>query len=139
MSATMAPPFSAPFTALRSSSKSLILLSRLLFPRNGEAEEIGAAGKETSILILATSELAASELATSEIKITEITRTEFEELVDLADKNHVLVRAFDVAVGILQEAQDEMRAEWFRAALATERARIENAKSYLYAICGTFE
>jgi len=71
--------------------------------------------------------------------ITEINRDEFEDLLTLANSNHVVVRALDVAVKVLRDAQDEMRTEWAATALAAERARIQNAVPFLHAICTAFE
>lgn len=106
--------------ALPPSSKSLIILSRLLFPpRQGDASAPIAAGLNSGI--------------------TEISRDEFEDLLTLADSNHVLVRGLDVALKTLRHAQDEIRAEWVATALEAERARISNAMSFLHAICAAFE
>ncbi len=106
-------------TPIPGSSKPLILLSRLLFPVR--ASEESAAISE---------ELAA--------QLTRINRKEFDELLALAQSNHVVVRGLDVAVNILREAQDEVRVEWATTALAAERARIEHAASFLHAICAAF-
>jgi hypothetical protein len=101
-------------------SKSLTILSWLLFPaRNGGASVPGTVGSAPAI--------------------TEINRDEFEDLLALANSNHVIVRAFEVALEILRDARDEVRAEWVSTALAAERARIHTAIPFLHAICAAFE
>ncbi|MHB8302001.1 MAG: nucleotidyltransferase family protein [Acidobacteriaceae bacterium] len=105
-------------TALPSSPPSLVVLSRLLFPpREGDPSASTAAGTG----------------------LTDINRDDFEDLLTLANSNHVVVRALDVALKILREAQDEMRAEWATTALAAERARVNTAIPFLRAICAAFE
>ncbi len=105
--------------ALPQPSKSLIILSRLLFPpRRGETSA-AAAGLDSGI--------------------TNISRDDFDDLLTLANSHHVVVRAFDVALKILRDAHDEIRAEWIATALATERARIDHAMPYLHAICTAFK
>src|SRR5579875_3289669 len=91
--------------ATRASSQPMTTLSRLLFPpHNGHAV---AAAWETPL--------------------EEMSREEFDELVDLANLNHVIMRAMEVFRQRMLDAGDDMRAGWASAALATERARIENA------------
>ncbi len=79
------------------------------------------------------------EIPIPELSVTELTREEFDDLAALADTNHVLVRAFDVALNILRDAKDEVRTEWFATALAKERARIAVAKTFLHDICDAFK
>jgi hypothetical protein len=106
--------------ALSPSSKSLVILSRLLFPpRHGELSTPIDAGLNSGI--------------------TNINRDEFEDLLKLADSNHVVVRGFEIALKILRDAQDDMRAEWVLTALEAERARVKNAIPFLHAICAAFE
>jgi hypothetical protein len=93
----------------------LSLLSRLLFPHVGpEAQGL-----------------------TSEI--TAINRDEFDDLVTLANLNHVVIRGLETFLQIAHDAQDDVRAGWAATALATERARISNALPFLRAICDAFE
>jgi hypothetical protein len=83
---------------------------------------------------------AASSMATwlrSEVR--NICRERFNDLVTLADSNHVLVRGLEVFLKMMPEAVDDIRAEWARSALATERARITLALSFLSDICAAFE
>ena len=86
------------------SSKSLAILSRLFF---GECN--------------------------ADSSITQLTRDEREDLLTLANTNHVLVRGLEVTVNILPDA------EWALTALEAERGRITNAISFLHEICGTFQ
>ncbi len=107
-------------TALPPSSKSLTVLSRLLIPPlpGGMSAPI-AAGSSSGI--------------------SEIDRDGFEDLLTLANSNHVVVRGLTAALQCLRGAQDEMRAGWVATALAAERARIHNAMPFLHAICAAFE
>jgi hypothetical protein len=104
-----------------SSSKSLIVLSRLLLqPGRGDAPV----------------PFTAAEL---DLGVTEITRVEFENMLALANSHHVVMRALDVFLQIMRQAGDTGRAEWAETALAAERARIENAMSFLRRICAAFQ
>jgi len=99
------------------SQKSLDLLSRLLFPPGRPSPK--------------------TEELTAEIAV--ISRDEFDDLVTLANLNHVVVRALEIFLQFARDAQDEARAEWAVTALATERARINNAMPFLHAICDAFK
>ena len=48
----------------------------------------------------------------------------------------MVVRGFEIALKIFRDATDGTRVEWAEAAVAEERARIENAIPFLHAICG---
>ena len=102
------------------SNKPLTLLSRLLFPRDVNAQS--AAYCE---------ELAKDLLA--------LTRSEFDDLVALADLNHVVVRALDAMLPTLRNANDTMRSGWAEEALLAERSRIANAVPVLRRICAACE
>lgn len=71
--------------------------------------------------------------------ITDIDRDKFEDLLTLADSNHVIMRGLECFLMSMRDARDEMRAEWAATALAAERARINNAMPFLHAICAAFE
>jgi hypothetical protein len=106
-------------TVTPNSPKSLIVLSRLLFPpQMSGAAQPSEAGSESGI--------------------TDLSREEFDDLLELANHNHVVVRGMEVAIQILRAAQDQTRLEWANAALAAERARIDNAIPVLHAICDAF-
>jgi hypothetical protein len=102
------------------SSKSLIVLSRLLLPPSR-----GDAGLSTT----------AAEM---DLGIAEITREEFEDMLALASSHHVVMRGLDAFLQIMSQAGDNNRAEWAATALAAEGARIENAMSVLQRICTAF-
>ncbi len=101
------------------SPKSLLLLSRLLLPSRS-----GGASLQTTPEIVS--------------ELTSLSREEFDELLRLANSNHVVVRAFDVAAAVFREAKDQTRLEWVETALHAERARIQSALPFLYAICEAF-
>jgi hypothetical protein len=109
------PEVSAPFP----SEKSLFLLSRLLFPPC-----IGGAPAPVSAELKA--------------EVTSISKEEFDDLQELADLNHVVVRGLEVFASIARDAKDEVRAGWADTAIATERARIANALPFLHSICEAF-
>jgi hypothetical protein len=68
-----------------------------------------------------------------------ISRQEFDELVALANSNHVIIRGMETFLDAMQETGDEMRAGWAQSALATEKARIATALKFLGEICTAFE
>jgi len=102
------------------SHESMTLLSRLLLvPRDGNS--------------------ASSCMATSlKSEVRNISREQFNDLVTLANWNHVLVRGLEVFLEMMPESDDDIRAAWARDALATERARISLALSFLSDICAAF-
>jgi hypothetical protein len=101
------------------SSKSLIVLSQLLLPP-GRGEAIPAGPAELDSVI------------------AEISREEFDDMLALATSHHVVIRGLEVFLRIMSRAGDDVRTEWAAAALAAERARIENAISFLQRICSAF-
>jgi len=114
-SASVSPVTVSPF----GSSKSLILLSRLLLPPSTSGAPI-----------LPTAE---------ELGIAKISREEFDEMLALASSHHVVMRGLEVFLRVMLQAKDAARAEWGTSALAAERARIENAMTFLTAVCAGFE
>jgi hypothetical protein len=102
-------------------NKSMAILSRLLLlPRDGD---------EPSLLKI--------EELKSEVR--NISRVEFDDLLTLANSNHVVVRGLEVLLNMVREAKDETRAEWARTALSAERARIGTALTFLHSICAAFD
>jgi hypothetical protein len=101
-------------SAPRPSNESMIYLSRLLLPprNNDNALSLG---------------------------IANISRNEFDDLLNLASTNHVVIRWLEVFFRLTCDARDGMRSEWAATALANERVRIKNAVSFLHEICGVFE
>jgi hypothetical protein len=70
--------------------------------------------------------------------VANISRDRFEDLVELANTNHVIVRGLEVLRVMMRDARDEVRAKWVDDALAAECRRIDNAISFLGAICEVF-
>ena len=101
--------------------ESMTLLSRLLLvPQDGNHES-------SPMVIGLRSEL------------RNISREGFHDLLTLAESNHVVVRGLDLFLRMMPEAKDDIRAEWARSALSTERARITLAVSFLSVICAALE
>jgi hypothetical protein len=71
--------------------------------------------------------------------VRSISREEFDDLLTLASSNHVVVRGLEAFLDITCEAKDYIRAEWAITAIASERARIETALTYLHDICTAIE
>lgn len=98
------------------SRQSNVLLSRLLFPpAHGDAP-----------------------YAALSLEITNISRKDFDDLVELSDLNHVVIRGLEPFIRIVRENGDEMRAEWASTAIDNERARIQHAVPILHSICNAF-
>jgi hypothetical protein len=68
----------------------------------------------------------------------ELSSQEFDELVDFATSNHVIVRGLELYLRIVEERGDRTRAEWAESVLNRERARIETALVFLGEICAAF-
>ena len=100
--------------------QSMVLLSRLLLhPQRGEVS-------------------GASILAELLPEIQNMSREQFEDLVDLANLNHVVARGLNVLLGILREEGDHARAEWAESSLEAEKSRIHTAIKHLHEICAAF-
>ena len=103
------------------SHESMALLSRLLLiPQDGDNTSSSMAAGLRS-------------------EVRNISRDRFHDLVTLASSNHVVVRGLEVSLRMMPEAENDIRAEWARNALETERARITLALSFLSEICAAFE
>lgn len=74
---------------------------------------------------------------TSELR--NISREDFEELLTLANSNHVIVRGLESLLGIMRDERDDTRCEWIETALAIEHRRIATAVSFLHEICSAFK
>ena len=96
--------------------KFMVLLSRLLFPPNDEAES-----------------------ARLTADVSGISREDFDDLVNLANLNHVVVRGLEAFLKIVCEANDDTRADWATAAIETELARINLAIPFLHNVCKAFD
>lgn len=66
-------------------------------------------------------------------------RVDFDNLLTLAQSNHVIVRGLEAFLECARQAQDAERMEWAHAALADERARIGVATHFLHEICSAFQ
>ena len=101
------------------SFKSMTLLSRLLLvPRN---------------------EAAPSRLGEELHRdMSSLTKEEFDDLLHLANLNHVVMRGMEIALAIARHCGDDLRAQWAIDALAAEQHRIANALAVLHEICGAF-
>jgi hypothetical protein len=94
----------------------MVLLSRLLFPSQ-----------------------VAAQSASLNAEIATISREGFDDLVTLADLNHVIVRGLEAFLKIVRNANDDVRAGWATSAIETERARIDHAVPILHNICKAFD
>jgi len=68
-----------------------------------------------------------------------LTREEFDDLLHLADLNHVVMRGMEVFLATARGMRDDLRAQWAIDALAVEQRRIANALPFVGEICKTFE
>lgn len=94
----------------------MALLSRLLFPPSDEAA-----------------------LARLKSEITTISREDFDDLVNLASSNHVIVRGLEIFSAIVREVNDQVRVGWAAEALEAERGRIDVAVPILHNVCKAFD
>lgn len=103
------------------SNKSLRLLSRLVLPpRSGDLSLLSIRPELT-------------------LEILNLSRMEFDDLVALADANHVVVRGLETLLDLIFEENEPICKKWAEAALEAERARIETAVQHLCEICDAFE
>jgi hypothetical protein len=101
-------------------NNSIDLLSRLLLPpRNGY---FSSCPKRSAL----------------KSELLQLSRSEFDNLVALADSNHVIVRGLEQFLQLIAD-DDEDRREWIGSALKAERSRIETARLFLCKICDAFE
>ncbi len=66
-------------------------------------------------------------------------RGEFDDALELANLNHVVVRVLERWLGAMRVAGDFERAQWAEGALARERARIKATLPALASVCAAFE
>jgi len=102
------------------SSKSLIVLSRLLLPPECGATPLPPIAPEL------------------DLGVAEISGEEFGNLLALAKSHHVVMRGLQVLLRVMRHTGDRL-AEWAESALAAERVRIEDALSFLQTICAKFQ
>lgn len=99
------------------SEKSLNLLSRLLLER--DADEASKQDLRAELVSLSHAQL--------------------EDMLTLAQLNHVVLRGLGTFEAIVREAGDAERAGWAHRALDVESARIDTAVHFLDEICAAFE
>ena len=82
-----------------------------------------------------------SNVAKADLKqeLLNLSHAEFNDLVELANSNHVIVRSLETFLGMISEEDDPVRTEWASSALRAERARIETAVNFLHNVCRTLE
>jgi hypothetical protein len=102
------------------SKKSMLLLSRLLLSTGLSGPASNRAG-----------------LLDSEIE--NISGQDFDQLVALANSNHVIVRGMEIFGALMRAKGDQPRTEWATEAMTAERARIQNAIPFLHSICSVLE
>jgi hypothetical protein len=89
-----------------------------------------------SVLLLSGDKASFSAQRKSDAGIAGISQEECDDLLALANSNHVVLRGLEA---FRQIAADGACAEWAATALAAEQARIDNAISFLCRICDAFE
>ncbi|HEY1985612.1 MAG TPA: hypothetical protein VGG85_09390 [Terracidiphilus sp.] len=107
--------------AQSTSKQTMTLLSRLL---------LAPQGVDSS---------SASRIAELKSDLRNIDQASFEQLVELANLNHVIVRGMEFFLDAMREAGDNTRATWADTALMEERGRIATAVKFLHDICTAFE
>lgn len=86
-------------------------------------------------------EIPSSNAAKTDLKqeLLNLSHAEFNDMVELASSNHVIVRGLETFLSLISEEDDPIRVEWARSALQAERARIESAVGFLHEICTSLE
>ena len=107
--------------AQSSSQGSVILLSQLLLPPKHD--------------ILASSETRKK----LKWELSNLCRDDFDDMVTLAQTNHVIRRGLETFLDLMLEEGDSVRAGWAESALAVETARIDTAIKFLQEICAVFD
>jgi hypothetical protein len=79
------------------------------------------------------------KMADLKSEVRNMTRAEFDDLLALANSNHVIIRGMEIFSEIVRESKDDTRLEWAQTALAVERARITTALKFLHEICAAIE
>src|SRR6185437_1036792 len=67
--------------------------------------------------------------------VSAMSHEQFDDLLRLANLNHVVMRGMPVFLEIMRETGDDARAQWAVDALAVEESRISNALEFLDQIC----
>ena len=103
------------------SHKSLQILSRLLLPSRTNLRSAG------------------SEQENLKLELLNLSRIELDDLIALANSNHVIVRGLEAYLDLMSGENDTPHKAWAETALDRERARIGTALAFLHEICTTFE
>jgi hypothetical protein len=77
--------------------------------------------------------------APREPTLLNLRREEFDDLVELAQSHHVIVRGLETLLVFLRSKRDGSPTQWAEAALATERDRVAKATHFLHQVCAAFE
>jgi len=72
-------------------------------------------------------------------EIANISKQDFDQLVALANSNHVIVRGMDIFATTMEARGDQVRTQWAAEARAAELARIQNAIPFLHSIRAALE
>ena len=91
-----------------------------------------------SRLVIRPAATASTAFPELERAVLQISKSDFDALVALADTNHVIVRGLETFRQITEKAGDAIRTSWADEALSAERARIDNAVSFLFQITNAF-
>ena len=97
--------------------------------------------KLLSCLVLAPSHQCHLSPADEDLKqeLLNLNRREFDDMVDLASSNHVIVRGLEAFLDLVTEEDDPLRVEWARSALQFEHERIAKASAFLRDICSALD
>lgn len=85
------------------------------------------------------SRLLLSDDLAADNEILEISPEEFEEMLNLANSHHVVMRAMERFLQLVSKTGDRERCAWAVQALQREDSRISNAVSFLQKICVALE
>jgi hypothetical protein len=94
-----------------------------------------ASTAQASMKLLSLLLLGGERSAEAAQQLFSISREQFDEVVELASLNHVIVRGLDTYIAMARGTVQEERASWAVDALTAERARIDTAIRHLYEIC----
>jgi hypothetical protein len=68
-----------------------------------------------------------------------LSRESFDDLLTLANLNHVVIRGMSIFLDLMRSNGDQVRAGWALDALSAEQRRIDNSIPFLHDICRAFE
>ncbi len=82
---------------------------------------------------------AAPATSTQEPMPPDLSRGELDDLIELAQSHHVVVRGLETYIALLSGKRDDARLQWAECALATEHERISKAIHFLHEVCLAFD